>query len=503
MENRKFWKQEIKFHIGLHVLIAIFITIANYVYLPFNSPKGNVIYFSHFVLLHFSLFGFIYMFSLFSKVFKVVFPLLFIFIASFSFWVYSQDLTIGEGMIQRIFGTNIGEATDVLSYQFVFFVLISSICILVFFRFHRKKRMSNFKSPLIFVAIFGVISFFIVENYKFDAFKNRLPYSVYFGFVKYFQKSYVKLKNVEEMAFTNEKDLHIVLVIGESVRADHLSLNGYQRNTTPLLSKQNNLISFKNTYTPFTFTAKSLPQILTDKSIDSKPEIQEYVSLYSVLNKASFNSEWIGNQVLEKSYAEIINSNKSKLIIDELHSFLSFKKEKDLAILDHFNINESYVGNKMSSLHMIGSHWYYKSRITDDFEHFKPTIQSKYLGSLTSEELINSYDNTIVYLDFFLNELIEKLKKSSKKTILLYISDHGETLGEDGNWLHAQEHKASKNPAMLVWFSDNFEKSYPLKIENMKAKKLDSIATDFLFHSVLDLGNIENFEYNKNQSIFK
>jgi glucan phosphoethanolaminetransferase (alkaline phosphatase superfamily) len=86
--------------------------------------------------------------------------------------------------------------------------------------------------------------------------------------------------------------------------------------------------------------------------------------------------------------------------------------------------------------------------------------------------------------------------------ILIYISDHGETLGEDGKWLHAQKHNASKNPAMLVWFSDKFEDSYPLKIEQLKCKSKDSITTDFLFHSILDLGEIENYKYKKDKSIF-
>ena len=102
----------------------------------------------------------------------------------------------------------------------------------------------------------------------------------------------------------------------------------------------------------------------------------------------------------------------------------------------------------------------------------------------------------------FLNELIERLKISSKKTLLIYISDHGETLGEDGKWLHAQEHNASKNPAMLVWYSDNFKSNYPLKINHLISKKNDSISTDFLFHSILDIGAFENYKFKKNQSIF-
>ena len=501
MKKIKLCKKEISFHLGLNILIAIFITFASYVHLPFGNFKGNLIYFIHFLLLQFTLFGFIYMFGLLNKVFKTLFPILFVIVSSFSFWVYTQDLTIGEGVIQRIFGTNIGEATDILSYQFIFFLLFSSICIFLFFRFQNKTKVSSVKSPLFFVAIFGISTFFIVENYKFDAFKNRLPYSIYFGAIKYFNKPKIKLKKVKENVFTNEKNIEIVFVLGESVRADHLSLNGYHRNTNPLLSDQKNLISYSMVYTPLTYTAISVPQILTDKSIYNKKNT-EVVSLFSILKKANFSTEWIGNQSLEKSYNDIVHTNESITIIDKFHSVLSFKKERDLVLLNYYSIDNSLLENRISTLHMIGSHWYYNTRVTNDFQHFKPITSSKYIGSLTKEELINSYDNTIVYLDYFLNELIEKLKRSSKKTILIYISDHGETLGEDGKWLHAQEHNASKNPAMLVWFSSNFEKSYPLKIKNLKTKQQDSITTDFLFHSILDISKIQNYKYIKNQSIF-
>lgn len=501
MEKLKL-KQEILFHLALQVLMAIFITIASYVHLPFGSFKGNLIYGVHFLLLHFSLFGFIYLFSLVSRVFKILFPVLFLIIASLSFWVYTQDLTIGIGTIHGIFGTNYNEAIEVFSFQFIIFLLLALAGVLFLFNYFRRIKISSVKSPLFIVAIFGVITFFLVENYKFDAFKNRLPYNVYFSVIEYFKKPKVQLKEVTENAITKEDNLHIVLVVGESVRADHMSLNGYIRNTNPLLSKQKNVISFPKVYTPFTFTAQSLPQILTDISIDENQNKKAATSVYAVLNKASFNTEWIGNQTLDKSYKDIIFSNTSNVIIDEFHSFLSFKKEKDVALLKHFNTDDSFKGNKLTSLHMIGSHWYYNSRIDSSFYTFKPVITSKYLGSLSSEALINSYDNTIVYLDYFLNELINKLKKSSKKTLLIYISDHGETLGEDGKWLHAQEHKASKNPAMLVWYSANLEKSYPLKIHQLKLKKEDAITTDFLFHSILDISQIENFKYQKSKSIF-
>ncbi len=501
MEKLKI-KQEIKFHLGLHFLLAIFITIASYIYLPFESLKGNIIYFVHFLLLHFSLFGFIYIFSLLKKIFNILFPLLFVLASSFSFWVYTQDLTIGVGMIQAIIETNADIAVDILSWQFVFFLLTAIFSIFFFLKYYKNQNISNIKSPLLLLAILGVITFFVVENYKFDAFKNRLPYNLYFNTIKYFDSPTIALKEVQENAITEESNLNIILIVGESVRADHLYLNGYYRNTNPLLSKQKNIVSFSKVYTPFTYTAQSVPQILTNQSIVDLEKNKNFTSVFSVLNKASFHTKWIGNQSLEQSYKDIIYSNQSNTIIDKFHSFLSFKKEKDLVMLDHYSLDSSKVSNSITTFHMIGSHWYYNSRIDSSFMKFKPIVKSKYLGSSKKQELINSYDNTILYLDNFIDKLIEELKKSSKKSILIYIADHGETLGEDGKWLHAQKHNASKNPAMLVWYSDNFEKSYPLKVDRLKSKKQDSISTDFLFHSILDVGGIKNFNFNKEQSIF-
>ena len=179
---------------------------------------------------------------------------------------------------------------------------------------------------------------------------------------------------------------------------------------------------------------------------------------------------------------------------------LSFKKLKDLELLASFNLKNK---NTITTLHMIGSHWYYNSRYDKSFEKFTPVTTSKHVGSSTKNQLINSYNNTILYLDFFLNKLIEDIKKSDQKTVVIYLSDHGETLGEEGKWFHAQDHKSSKNPAMLVWSSDSYLEENPNFIKNLTSKRNDSISTDFLFHSILHLAKVKNFDYNLDLSIFK
>ena len=501
MEKLKKYKEEIKFHLLLNILFAVFISLASYIHIPLEGAKSYFIYGCHFLILQFSVFGFLYLFSLSKILFRILFPVVFFTLSTISFWVYTQDISINSGMIQAILESNIDIAIDVFSFQFGLFMLFSVIGIIFCIKKYLQLKRNHFGFPLFILSILAISVFFIAENYRYGILKRKLPYSVFYGMKEYLEKPTLKIKKVHQNTRTEKDSLHIIFVLGESVRADHLSINGHHRNTTPLLKKQNNVVSYKNIYTPLTYTAISVPQILSNISILEHPQIETY-SMYSVLNKAGFNSEWIGNQSLEKSYESLVKTNKEVQIIDKFHSVLSFKKGKDLVLFDKFSFENLAAKNKISTLHMIGSHWYYNSRIDNRFKIFKPIVSSKYLGASTKEALINSYDNTLLYLDFFLDKLINELKKSKNETILIYLSDHGETLGEDGHWFHAQNNKPSQNPAMLVWYSEKFKKNNPMKTAHLISNKNDTISTDFLFHSILDLSEIKGFNFKKEKSIF-
>jgi len=116
--------------------------------------------------------------------------------------------------------------------------------------------------------------------------------------------------------------------------------------------------------------------------------------------------------------------------------------------------------------------------------------------------MVNSYDNTIVYLDNFINIIIKEIEKKDSKTLLIYLSDHGEILGENNLWLDAQKGKASENPAMLIWCSSKFNKEYPNIISNLKMNKNKKTDLDFFYNSILYLFKIENIPYDKNKVIF-
>lgn len=146
------------------------------------------------------------------------------------------------------------------------------------------------------------------------------------------------------------------------------------------------------------------------------------------------------------------------------------------------------------SVHMIGSHWWYENRYNEKHRKYKPVIDSKYVPSLSKEQLINSYDNTILYLDEFLATIIEILEEEEAPSLMIYISDHGEHLGEDGKWLHAQGGEAAKNPAYIIWFSEKYKEKYPDKVEQVFELKDQRLTTDIIFYQIMELLDVSYYQ---------
>jgi glucan phosphoethanolaminetransferase (alkaline phosphatase superfamily) len=501
MEVIKKYSFQIKFHLILNLIVGVFVTFSSYFHLPLNYISDYSIYLVHFLIIQFTIFGFLYLLSLNKYVFYIGFSTLFIVYSLVSFWIYSLDISISDSIVQAILESKLDIAIDLLTLPFQIFIVIIFFVIYYIFKQYNRINVNQLKSPIFVLAIIGVTLFFTLNSYGIGNLKWRMPYNLTYGFINYFEKPSIKLLPVSQEVSRKTDNIKIVFVLGESVRAKNLGLNGYTRNTTPLLSEIDNLVSYADVYTPLTYTAISVPQILTNESINTIKNKNVY-SIYSVLNKVKVETTWIGNQSPEKSYSIFINQNDSINLIDKFHDVFSFQKELDESLLVPFKEIFNSNNNQFITIQMIGSHWWYESRYTDEFRQFKPVIDSKHIPSLSKEQIINSYDNTILYLDFFLNETIKIIEKSNTKTILIYLSDHGEILGENGKWLHAQNHDASTNPAMLVWYSNEFKEAYPEKIQNLKLNSFQNISTDFFFNSVLDILEIQNFSFKKEESIF-
>ncbi|RXP45875.1 phosphoethanolamine transferase [Lutibacter sp. HS1-25] len=503
MKKLNKYKSQIYFHLIVNSLVGVFITFSSYYHLPLNYISDYSIYFIHFIILQFTVYGFLYLLSINKYLFYLTFPVLFFIYALFSYWVYVQDISISYSIVQPVIESKLDIALDLITTPFIIYSLIALLIIIYILKLYRNLRVDQLKSPLLILALIAIATFYGLNKHGIGNLKWRMPYNLTYGFIEYFNKPIVHYKKVNTNIVNKENDINIVFVLGESVRAKNLGINGYSRNTTPQLKKINNLISFPNVYTPLTYTGISVPQILSNKSIYKEQNSSNLFSIYSILNKVNFTTSWIGNQTPEKSYSFFIDENDNIEFIDQFHDVFSFQKKLDEEMLPFLESKIKNGTKNFITLHMIGSHWWYEARYSKKYRKYTPVIDSKHIPALSNEQIINSYDNTILYLDNFLNNVIHKIKKSKSKTILIYLSDHGEILGENGKWLHAQGDDASTNPAMFIWYSDSFKQTYPEKIKNLQLNASKQITTDFFFHSILDLIEIQNFNYEKSQSIFE
>lgn len=489
MEKLKNLKPLLYFHLFLNLAVVLFITGASYYHTPLQGAKDTVIYFLHLCALQTTLAGFLYLLSLNKWIFLIVFSILFLGYCCFSFWAYSQDVSVTPALIHSVFETKADIAMDVITLPYLLFFLLALIVLLCILKWHsRLNRTLGFKYFII-PALLCMSLFFVLEQKRPGNLKNRLPYNVVYGIKTYSETPSLQLKKDIPSVTTATDSLKVVFVLGETVRADHLGLNGYERNTTPRLSEERNLISYPGLFTSKTYTATSVPQLLTDENLEDST--REFLSVYTVANKAGFHTTWIANQTVEKSFSPIVETNKEQVLVDKYKSEFSFDKKRDEAMLPLLDSVLRLNPKQLITLHMIGSHWWYENRYTDIHRKFRPVIDSKYIPSLSNEQLINSYDNTILYLDHFLAEVISRLKTEEIPSAMVYVSDHGELLGEDGKWLHAQEGEALKNPAYMIWLSDAFLAKYPELTVALSEEQFLAITTDVIFYRLLEILGIE------------
>lgn len=323
---------------------------------------------------------------------------------------------------------------------------------------------------------------------------ERLPLSIYSSASQYIENrgeiaaERTAFENVP--AQSSADSMTLVFVIGESLRADHLQLNGYQRTTTPRLASETNLVSFPRMRTIPYFTHTSVPYIMS--RADSLNQTLGYSepSFITLFRKAGFNTSWLSNQDSGFAYLYFMHEADTLINLDNGRSPYTFSKWLDADLLPHFTnlIDSPDYTRQLLVLHTIGSHWWYPTHYTDMETVFKPEVRSRVISEVTAQEMINSYDNTIVATDRFLHSVIDKLR--NRTALLIFISDHGEALGEDGHFLHADDYAALHNPACFVWWSDTYANRYPHLIEALKDNSTKPFLTDALFHTALEAAQI-------------
>jgi lipid A ethanolaminephosphotransferase len=435
---------------------------------------------------------------------------LFIIISSqAAYYMDKFGVIVDAVMIDNIAQTNPQEFAGLLSLSLVVrtivFGLIPAWLVIKYFP-KVENTCIEFKSRLkllgvlvlailVLIAPFTSGYFSFWREHKITRFYANPTYTVY-SVIKYVTQQIsiakaVPLKHIAQdavMVGLHERTELMVLVIGETARADRFSLNGYHRETNPLLAKQD-VVSLSNVSSCGTSTGVSVPCMFSSlgrKGYD-KEEALNQENVLDVLFDHGVEILWRDNNSDSKGVATRVKYEDFKSptlnpacegecrdigMLSGLDKYIAARKGKDILIV----------------LHQMGNHGpeYYR-RYPKEFEKFKPMCMTGELQDCSQEEIDNSYDNAILYTDYFLSKVIDLLKKydDSHATAMLYVSDHGESLGEHGFYLHAAPYmiapKEQTHIPAIVWMGQHFD----YKKEQLMPYKEYALSHDDVFCSLL------------------
>jgi lipid A ethanolaminephosphotransferase len=302
----------------------------------------------------------------------------------------------------------------------------------------------------------------------------------------------------------------LVLVVGETARSQNFSLNGYARPTNPELAARN-VISFPDAVACGTSTEVSLPCMFSSfgRSNYDEEKVQTHESVLHVLARAGVQVLWRDNQSGCKGVCDGLPLEQ--LDHAAIAPFCSGDQCMDEVLLSGMDkVLRDRQGNLLVVMHQLGSHGpaYFK-RYPPAFRKFVPDCQSEDLRVCSAQEIVNAYDNSLLYTDHFLGKVIDFLQQAqaTHDTAMLYVSDHGESLGEGGLYLHGMPYaiapKVQTRVPFVLWMSQPFRASLGIDEQCLRAAaKPDAASHEQLFHSLLGVFGVQTSAYLRKFDLF-
>jgi glucan phosphoethanolaminetransferase (alkaline phosphatase superfamily) len=302
------------------------------------------------------------------------------------------------------------------------------------------------------------------------------------------------------LAEPNDMPQIVVMVIGESSRYDRWSINGYDRDTNPLLSQEANLVPLRDVITSVSATRLSVPVIISRKpATQSLKDGFSEKSFLTAFKEAGYKTFWLSNQIsFGKFDTPVSVFAKEADVID----FLNLG-----GFTDNSNYDEVLFGplkhavadpapKKLIVLHTLGSHWNYSHRYPKQFDKWLPSLygvdKPAYTDIRIKQQLNNSYDSSILYTDWFLDHVIGTLKDANQPAAMVYVADHGQTLYDGSCRLafHGHNTQYEFHVPAFAWYSDAYAERFPDKVTQLRRHRKAKLATENMSHTLLDLGDV-------------
>jgi len=434
------------------------------------------------------------------------------------------------GMVQNTVETDSAEAISYLNiYSIGFFILFGLVPSIIIYSVNITykpflKELSN-RLKLFSLSIFMIvlIASFFYSDYASVGRNNRelvnyiTPYKTYDALYKYVRNNYIysplaykKLNTKPTILRTSENKHVTVLVLGETARSQNFSLNGYNKPTNQY-TRQKNVVSFSNMSSCGTATAVSVPCMFSrlNKENYDKRIANSQQNVIDIIHLAGADVLWISNNngsckgVCARVETKKIVPNKNNPLCDGEYCY-------DEALLKPLRdkLNNITNDNTLIVLHMIGSHGptYYK-RYPNNKQSFTPDCPRSDIQNCSAEQLVNTYDNSIAYTDYVLSKIISQLSELTSKqnieTSMLYISDHGESLGEKGIYLHGLPYAFApieQTHIPMIYWNDQNVGYFNLNCLNTKSSM--TLSHDVVFDILLDLMSVNSKTYNVKNDLF-
>ena len=448
------------------------------------------------------------------------------------------DIEMVRNVVETIVDQNTQEGAELISWSMISFVALSTAFPLFVIARSNIKKSTLLQDQLSRVgwwcAMACITAGLVAVNFKYVTYFSRENHDleVYltpFYTVKTARQLFQEKRKASNAVFTeigrdaiqtkkHKRRTVGVMVVGETARSDHFSLNGYARDTSAELAKRH-VINFNNASSCGTSTAYSVPCMFSFLGQEnySPEKAKQESNVLDVLQHAGVKTVWVDSNSSCKGVCarvESINIMKNSLKIlkqadSDSHLFVdgAWHDEKLLQYVDTYLDNSDE--EVLLVLHTMGSHGpaYYR-RYPNEKAQFAPFCQSKAPQDCSRELIVNAYDNTIAYTDHVLAKIIDKLAARDDDSFMLYASDHGESLGENGVYLHGLPRfiapASQTSVPVIAWFSDGYINSKALPAQPLQVRQIDQAIThDNLSASLLGLFDVKTDLYQSELDLFK
>ena len=417
---------------------------------------------------------------------------------------------IATDMFTNLLTTNPGEAGELLGNIYPSVVLVCVIYLPLLWLAAREighkryiTRTARMNIGLTGAALFAVGLLALWPAYHVSEERHVLRDEIFPLTIMYnlglsgseFRKSYNFHKTSEGFTYEAERTAEApgrevyVYIIGEASRAMNWQLYGYGRETNPLLSGVGDLVVFRDVLTQSNTTHKSVPLILSSVATGEHEELYRRKGLPALFNEAGFDTWFISNQSPQGAMID-------HLAHDARHVIYIRSPRHDTQLLDEMRkaLERSTSQKLLFVLHCYGSHFSYHQRYPREFAHFQPDNDVA-IARQHRPMLVNAYDNSIRYTDYFLAQTIDYLRSlKGTSSALLYCADHGEDLIDDDRerFLHASPTTTAYQlyVASLAWFSEDYRTHFPEKAAAAEANETAPATTHALFHTMADMASI-------------